>query len=68
MDFSLTSLFVLLFQNSVIPCLHFIFQYSTCLMLRIYVFKQEFGTWEVIFMKYIFDLDKPAVAVVCFDG
>ena len=35
-DFSLTSLFVLLFQNSAIPCLHFIFQYSTCLMLRMF--------------------------------
>ena len=33
-----------------------------------YVFQQEFGTWEVIFMKYIFDLDEPAVATVCFDG
>ena len=33
-----------------------------------YVFQQEFGTWEVIFMKYIFDLDEPAVATAFFDG
>ena len=66
-DFSLTSLFVLLFQNSAIPCLHCYLPVFYLLDVA-YVFKQEFGTWEVIFMKYIFDLDKPAVAVVCFDG
>ena len=66
-DFSLTSLFVLLFQNSAIPCLHFIFQYSTCLMLRMFLSRNSGHGRSYLWSIFLTLINQLLLYVVCFN-